>query len=265
MKFTSQTLRTAVAAEYVLGNLRPAARRRFERALAGDESLRAEVDCWHRRLGAVAPTASLAPPDRVWARINRDLDRLDARVGLGASRSSRRRLRIWQTWSGIATAAALVLAVLVLHEGRSAAPQSPASTGAASDSGLVSRQPIRYSGSRASRQEYAGYAATLRLPQESSARWRIRVSPDTRTMRVESTGYPMLDTSEDYELWWVGDSAMVSVGLLPRDGGWEVALPRQVQMTDLSRLVITREPAYGSPADGPTGPVLLETSLRSRG
>ena len=251
MNLRSPSLRQALAAEYVLGNLGPAARRRFEREAAADPALQAEVQAWHRSLECLAPPAAVNPPPEVWTRISRELDRLE-RPARHDRRASRRALRFWQAATGLASAAALVLAVL-----------------------LLVRQPSNSGESRAQRSlelpfaahvRDAGYAAWLELPKETSVRWEISLNAQDRMLSVRSVGYPMLDADEDYELWWVGEGGgeMVSIGLLPRDGRWMRSLPRDLQLSDASRLVITREPAYGSPTDGPTGPVLVRTALRLR-
>ena len=246
MNLRAPALRTALAAEYVLGNLGAAARRRFEREAAADPSLAAEVQAWHRSLACLASADSLTPPPEVWSRISREVDRLQGPTRRD-SRVSRRALRVWQAATGIATAAALVLAVLLTQK-------TPEIT------------PIPLPLPFAAHIHDAGYAALLELPKETSVRWEISLNPQDRMLSVRSVGYPMLDSDEDYELWWVGegDGEMVSIGLLPRDGSWQRSLPRHLELSAASRLVITREPAYGSPTDGPTGPVLMKTALRLR-
>jgi len=246
MNLRAPALRTALAAEYVLGNLGAAARRRFEREAAADPSLVAEVLAWHQSLSCLAPQDAVTPPPEVWTRISREVDRLQQPTRRD-SRGSRRALRLWQAATGFATAAALVLAVLLTQQGPSITQFPPSLPFAA-------------------HVHDAGYAALLELPRETSVRWEISLSPQQRMLSVRSVGYPMLDSDEDYELWWVGegDGEMVSVGLLPRDGSWMRSLPRHLELSAASRLVITREPAYGSPTDGPTGPVLMKTALRQR-
>ncbi|MCX7071981.1 MAG: anti-sigma factor [Gammaproteobacteria bacterium] len=246
MNLRSPSLRQALAAEYVLGNLGPAACRRFEREAAADPALQAEVRRWQQALGCLAPVAAVEPPPEVWARICRDLDGLQRPAGPRAAPPRRRRWR-WAAagMASLATAAALLLAVL---------PQRRAAELPLHDGGLPADRHA------------AAQAAWLQLPKESAVRWEISLSPEARMLRVRSVGYPMLDADEDYELWWVGedDGKMVSIGLLPRDGSWLCSLPRNLQLSTASRLVVTREPAYGSPTDGPTGPVLIHAALPLR-
>ena len=249
MNLRDPALRTALAAEYVLGNFGAAVRRRFERKAAADPSLAAEVQAWHQSLSCLAAADTVTPPPEVWSRISREIDRVPG-LTRRESRISRRALRVWQAATGIATAAALVLAVQL------AQPEREAPTFAT----VAPALPF------AAHVHDAGYAALLELPKETSVRWEISLSPQERMLSVRSVGYPMLDSDEDYELWWTGegDGEMVSIGLLPRDGSWQRSLPRHLELSASSRLVITREPAYGSPTDGPTGPVLMKTALRLR-
>lgn len=268
MKPFSKELRIALAGEYVLGNLGARARRRFHRLLGTDRELQREVEAWHRRMDVLAMPSPLAPPGMVWTRIDRDLNRADHRVRLirDPQQSGRQTTSgLWQAWAGLATAAAVYLAVLVVREEpvQRAASLTPAATEAAFESAYSRVQSVR-SASPAAPRNYRGYMGTVSLPSEP-ARWRVSVDLDTRMLRVESVGEAVLGASEDYQLWWVSDEEIVSVGLLPRRGGWELVLPRHLRLTDFSRLAVTREPAYGSPADGPTGPVLMNASLRPSG
>ena len=250
MNLRSPSLRQALAAEYVLGNLGPAARRRFEREVAADPALDAEVQAWHQSLDCLAPATCTPPPPEVWTRIAQELDHLP-QTRRHDRRVTRRTLRVWQAATGLATAAAVLLAVLLV---RSPPAGQAAVTEPARD--LPFAAHVRD----------AGYAAWLELPKETSVRWEISLNPQDRMLSVRSVGYPMLAADEDYELWWVGegDGEMVSIGLLPRDGRWMRSLPRHLQLGAASRLVITREPAFGSPTDGPTGPVLIQTALHLR-
>ena len=263
MKLAAPALRSAVAAEYALGNLGARARCRFERLLADDAALRAELASWRLRLDTAAAPECVAPPPEVWLRINRTLDALEIPAHRPAELASRHRLRrhvrLWQACAGLASAAAAVFAALLLNAPSTVSTDAQSAITTAS----AGAQPSHFWRTHAAaRAVPAGYAATLQLPLETSARWRISLSPDGRLLRVQSVGYPMLEADQDYELWWVGENDIIPVGLLPRNGSWMLSLPREVQMTSASRLVITREPALGSPADGPTGPVLMNTALR---
>ncbi|MGQ0620711.1 MAG: anti-sigma factor [Panacagrimonas sp.] len=263
-----------MAGEYVLGNLGARASRRFDQLLKkGDPQLQREVEAWRRRMDLLAVPAPLQPPGMVWARIDHDLDRADQRVCLIADRRPSRRKksnRLWQAWSAVATAASLYLAVLIVGRQEQAVQPVPtmAATEAAFEAGFARAQAVRTSSNSektSATSDYRGYMGMVSLPNEP-ARWKVSVDLDSRMLRVESLGVAALNPDEDYQLWWVSDEEILSVGLLPRDGKWEVGLPRHLRLTDFSRLAITREPTYGSPADdGPTGPVLMNASMRPPG
>jgi anti-sigma-K factor RskA len=71
MNLQSPTRSDLLAAEYVLGTLHGAARRRFEQWLYAHPSLRQAVADWERRLNRLAVASSpIAPPPAVW----RDLE-----------------------------------------------------------------------------------------------------------------------------------------------------------------------------------------------
>ena len=91
---------------------------------------------------------------------------------------------------------------------------------------------------------------------------RCKVLPDTRALRVLVNGPAKLPTDQDYELWWLGDEGVTSLGLLPRQGAWQVPLPSQVRVNPTTKVAVSLEPAGGSQAvDGPSGPVLVATQL----
>lgn len=271
MNLSSKELRGALAGEYLLGNLSARARRRFEQLLARDAGLQLEVDLWHRRLTLLSLPDPVAAPAQIWPRVDEALDRADpdARLirGTPQHRGAPRRssARLWQTWSVLATAASLVLAVLVL-QGPAPAPVTQSMPSLAASEPMVDASQnypdLVRPANHASPGRYRGFMGHVSLPNES-ARWRVSVDLDTRILQVESIGSSALHADEDYQLWWISDEEIVSIGLLPRSGGWQVGLPRHVHLTDFSRLAVTREPALGSPAiDGPTGPVVMNASLR---
>jgi anti-sigma-K factor RskA len=67
MNLHQPPLRDALAAEYVLGALQGAARRRFESLLPAHPALRKAVTEWERRLNRLAVASpSITPPPEVW-------------------------------------------------------------------------------------------------------------------------------------------------------------------------------------------------------
>src|SRR5688500_15968310 len=116
MRYSNSQLVQRLAAEYVLGTLTGGARRRFERWMTDSYNVRSAVWHWERELSPLAQTASdVQPSPPVWEQV---LDRTGARAAAVAERETARerwfeRLGLWRGVSLVATAAAVVLAVLL--------------------------------------------------------------------------------------------------------------------------------------------------------
>ena len=111
MDYANKPLADALAAQYVAGTLRGAARRRFETLLPGHPALRAAVANWQSRLMPL--TASIdpvPPPTHVWPAI---AQRLWPEANTTAAATGWRGLAFWRGLSAFATVAALGLAVLL--------------------------------------------------------------------------------------------------------------------------------------------------------
>nr|WP_315446178.1 anti-sigma factor [uncultured Pseudomonas sp.] len=67
MNYQTPALRRALAADYAIGLMSTAARRRFEQLLLDDAALRAEVAQWQETLASLTESLPEQPvPDRVW-------------------------------------------------------------------------------------------------------------------------------------------------------------------------------------------------------
>jgi anti-sigma-K factor RskA len=67
MNYQTPTLRRALAADYAIGLMPSAARRRFEQLLLEDAALRAELAQWQESLASLTEALPEQPvPDRVW-------------------------------------------------------------------------------------------------------------------------------------------------------------------------------------------------------
>jgi anti-sigma-K factor RskA len=96
----------ALCGEYLVGTLRGAARRRFERALKEEPLARSRLESWQRFLPDPSHKNAVEPSTGVWRRLERDL-------GL-ARRSARRG---WMPWAWAAVAAlVIVLGVQLMRE-----------------------------------------------------------------------------------------------------------------------------------------------------
>jgi anti-sigma-K factor RskA len=242
MKPESAPLKQMLAAEYVLGTLRGGARRRFERWLRQDRWLRGEVRYWEQRFADAGPVTPIPPREIVWTEIQRRMHQAADKIM--PLPTAARGFDGWRAWAMLATAASAVLAVLLLREMQKAPPQE-----------RVVQVPVEVS------VPVQTYVAALRLPDED-AQWTVSIAPDARTLRVAASAASKLRRDHDYELWWVADSGVTSLGLLPRDGLVSRPLPEHLQVGAGGKVAVSREPAGGAPPDGgPTGPVLLAAPL----
>ena len=105
MNYQNSPLRDRLAAEYVLGTMHGAARRRFEQLLSAHPTLRRTVTEWERRLSRLVVAAPPAPPPpEVWPALQRRLFSSEPR-------------RAWWNglafWRGLAVAGVLAAVVAV--------------------------------------------------------------------------------------------------------------------------------------------------------
>ena len=103
----------ALAAEYVLGTLRGAARRRFEAMARADAELAAIVRRWEQEMTPLAEVIPpVEPPAQVWQRI-------EARLGVAPARprppSIWESLAFWRTLGAMATGMAVMLLSFFLY------------------------------------------------------------------------------------------------------------------------------------------------------
>ena len=75
MNYQQPALRRALAADYAIGLMSSAARRRFEKLLLDDHALRAEVAQWQETLVTLTePLTEQSPPEHVWKNIVARID-----------------------------------------------------------------------------------------------------------------------------------------------------------------------------------------------
>lgn len=236
-------LRSLLAAEYVLGTLQGQARRRFERWLDDSETLRQEVAQWETHLHTVMTRqlTPVTPPDAV-------RERIMARIGVQSSSSvsgkastsrvdtsqgqrfgRRRRTRRM----GAAAAAAIMLAVIAFFlPERVNQPESPV---------VAEPQPAE-----------SPIEPLKQLAIADGARsWTVGLRDGQPVVAAAEGLQPPPDDS-DYELWWIGDGAPVSLGVLPRQGARPVSVPAEAAGLDTGALAISREPAGGAPDGKPS-------------
>lgn len=239
MKKTPERIES-LAAVYVLGSLQGRARQRFERWMMESVRVRQEVWYWEERLGRLADTVpEKQPPPAVWSAIEY---RLWPR-GADASATQRRRKTdqppekaarrwFWPGWSVVATAAALVMAVLLVQQ-----PQPGADTQLA---GAVVQ---------------ADFSDPLWLVSESARDRRLKLRPVAATPP---------ESGKNYELWILPENGQpLSLGVIPAGGSYQVNLTDEARraLGSSRTLAISLEPLGGSPTGQPTGPILHVTKL----
>ena len=223
MDYGRSDLADALAADYVIGTLRGAARRRFEALLPAHAVLRDATTAWRDRLMPL--TASLEPvqpSSEVWRRIS---DRLE-----GARTSSPdgawSRLAFWRSLAAFASVAAVGLAVLLANP-RAVAPPVIVVLAATGDAASAAR----------------------------STTIVASISGDGSTLVTRPIAPVALRPDRSLELWAVPtQGAPRSLGVLPGGSG-VVALRGQV-LAGADTLAVTIEPAGGSPTGAPTGPIV---------
>lgn len=228
--------RDLLAAEYVLGLLPPDQARALEALLPHDPAIQDSIDAWQDRIAPLAAAVpEIVPPDVLWQRLalatgieSPVTGSPMARRAPGA-RAWRSRNR-WRLATLGASAIAASLAFVLLAR--------PALD--------VTNEPL---------------LAAL-SPSGSPAVFLIRVGEDG-IATVIAVGNPDTPAGRALELWAVnaGATVPVSLGLLPGSGRARITVPPRAG----TQLLVSQEPAGGSPTGQPTGPVVYAGLLTSGG
>jgi anti-sigma-K factor RskA len=232
-------LQDRLAAEYALGTLRGAARRRLQRWMREDAALAMAVARWEARLGPLAgAVAPVKPPARLWRAIEQQVGPAAGAPGLWE------RIAFWRNLGLVAsgmTAALLVANILVSQQPQEAAP-SP----------VVLRVPAE--------QIPSSYIAVLSEPKSQRAvliAWAGQKS-DKLWLRTLDAAIHVPDRS--LELWALPKTgAPKSLGLVAAGEKGELQLPAVADQSlgEVPALAVSLEPRGGSPTGAPTGPVLF--------
>jgi anti-sigma-K factor RskA len=223
MKLAHPDLRSRLAAEYVLGTLQGAARRRFRDYLARDAGLRAEVSAWEQRLVPMAEKVDgVAPPDRVWRKI-------DDRIGGGnraQSRPSTGWLSFWRNL-GLATTALSVGLIAVLI-GSQPQPKEPMLTSVLAEGDNIARV--------------------------------IVAQPKNDMLKVNMVKPWKAMNGMALQLWVLSpDGKPRSIGMINDTGETQIVLVGlDNKLSDGLMFAISKEPPGGSPTGQPTGPIMCK-------
>jgi anti-sigma-K factor RskA len=226
MKIGARPTLDALCGEYLVGTLRGAARRRFERALQQEPRVAQRLAYWQ---SVIAPRYTkmieAQPSSSVWRRLERDL-------GLSRYRAAwHQRAGFWRGWA-VAATAALVLVV----------------------------------GLQAVRQESpAVEIAQLAGKDPAVAQVTARLSRDGATLELHSSRPVIAGPAQSYELWLLTpDGKVLSVAVIGTlDARFEVPASLRTRLRAGGRLAISVEPAGGSPTGRATGPVILIGPIRT--
>lgn len=252
MRYDNPELVRQLAAEYVIGTLHGAARRRFESLLEHSGEARFQRDFWEQRLAEFGQALRpVAPPEQVREHLLRRTAPAPQRVTRTATSGARTpRRALWGFAAGFATAASLVAAFL-LGQRHTVEPQPAIETTRAALNVEFTEPPPEAS---------SIYAAQVRLPA-SSMGWLLSITPDHDRLIAVAAEDLLQVGRHRVHLWGlVPDRAPVSLGDLPiaRHASTVFVIPPSVRGHDQVTFAVTLEPLQGA-ADGvPSGPVMNE-------
>jgi anti-sigma-K factor RskA len=229
MDYSKPQRADALAAQYVAGTMRGAARRRFENLLPGHPALRRAVAEWQRRLmpltGSLPP---VQPPASVWRAIEQRL------WPAPQKKAWWQHLGLWRGFSAFATVAALALAVLVATPPPAEPPVVVVLQGTGAVPGVG-----------------AGVVASF--------------SADGEALVARPLTPVSVQTDRVLELWWArAEGPPKSLGLIRADGTTVLRrgqLPGGLRGSGLDHMAVSVEPPGGSPTGAPTGPVVFAGKL----
>jgi len=262
MRYDNAELLRQLAAEYVLGTLHGAARRRFETLLETDEEARFQRDFWEQRLSEFGQVLSpVAPPLDVRAELLRRaappvMNATSDPVRLPVARRRRKR-SVWAYAAGFATAASLALAFLL--------GQHYSDTDVAKPN--VGRSPVATTmaaGPSEPGEAWPIYAAEVRIPGSAKG-WLLSLTPDHEHLIAVASDDFFQSGRQQLQLWClVPDSDPVAIGVLPseKDASVTFQIPAEVRGRDQVTFAITLEPierATDNESRRPVGPVLNQT------
>ncbi|MEO8280347.1 MAG: anti-sigma factor [Ideonella sp.] len=226
MDYSRPELADRLAADYVSGILRGAARRRLEALLPAHPVLREAVHAWQDRLAPLsASIAPQPPPADVWQSI-------DARIG-GRTTPVRRRhwwqgLMFWRGVSAFASVAAIIALMLLASPGAVQPPIIVVLNATSPSAGGGNVTP-------------ASFVASF--------------SGDGRAVVTRPLITVALQADHALELWALPASgAPKSLGLIAADAA--TVVKRDKLLDGTTGLAVSLEPPGGSPTGAPTGPVL---------
>lgn len=232
------------AAEYVLGTLDTDASASLERELGSDAALRAEVDYWQERLGALGLALTpVEPPPEVWRAIaeraglsvgaEADVHRASDIRARGPASPAPRRSRFWPGLAVAASIVAVVLAALLYNTGRYQQTETTA-------------QPA--------------YASVV-YDKSTGTSWLVTAPEHPQQLVVTAMGRFPLPKGKVMRAWLKpANAAPIYIGTWPyKPGKHRLKLPdnaaRDITQQP-SQLMVTMEDASVPASSSPNGPLL---------
>jgi anti-sigma-K factor RskA len=221
MNYQTPALRRALAADYAIGLMSTAARRRFEQLLLDDAALRAELAQWQDSLASLtAAVPEQAVPERVWHAVTARIEPQVLHVP---------EKRPWWTWLRL-TVAVCSVALLVF-------------VGA-----LYNRDDARY------RATLLSADAQPALKVEAHENY-LQVEPLTLAAVDPSRSLELWAIAPD------GKPISLGVIPAGGKGKVELSAAQKALIGKPIALAVSLEPKGGSPTGQPTGPVLYQGAL----
>lgn len=221
MNYQTPDLRRALAADYAIGLMSSAARRRFEQLLREDAALRTELAQWQESLASLTDTVAEQPvPDRVWQGITARIDPQDLHVP--AKRSF---------WNWLRISAAIGSLVIAVTLGV-----------------LYTRDEVRYSATLASAEAHPALRVEAHadyLQVEPLALAAITPEQSLELWAIPADGKPV-------------SLGVIPAG---GKGKVELSDAQKALIGKPIALAVSLEPKGGSPTGQPTGPVLYQGAL----
>lgn len=234
MNYNNPQLISALAAEYVLGTLRGKARDRFEKLKFANETILQEVSYWESKLNGLSlELEAVAPEALVWERIQEKLSFTNNNNELRKDMESKEpnkvidvdfkgaKNRAWQWTSGLAIAASLMLAVLLVNN-------------------ITSVKDVQVQ------------SVAVVTNEDAKLMWSFSILEDEIEVR-RSTLVPRL-ANNDYQLWIVPASgaAPISIGVMQQIKNLKLQKPEIFDNIEIAALAVSKEPLGGSPTGAPT-------------
>jgi anti-sigma-K factor RskA len=222
MNYLTEQTKHALAAEYVIGTMHGMARKRYQRLMVQYPQIREATDQWEAHFNSLGSQLKpIAPDPSVWNKIVQRLDNeIIAKESTNVILLPKNKPNIWKGWSLLATAAAVVLAIILVT------PQ-----------GDVSKRSEQF---------------TVFQNDDSQSLWLIEIFSES--IEVTATINLQQKSNNDYQLWIVpkNGSEPISLGLMPQTG--ELSLPKssQFDQLEIAALAVSLEPIGGSPTGLPT-------------